>query len=76
MVIDLVAALAMASGVLMEPAALALAVYCGVTSLLHFLPDDPWQMTIFVKNLAVAGGCLILAASGGGTWRLRLIQST
>ena len=65
------AGLALVTGIAMEPAALALAAYCAVTSLFHFLPDDPWQMTIFVKNWAIAGGCLVLAAGGGGAWRLR-----
>ena len=44
------------------PMAFALALYCMVTSLFHFLPDDPWQMSIFVKNWAIAGGLLVLAA--------------
>ena len=45
------------------PAALAAAVYCGVTSLFHFQPQDGWQMSIFVKNWAIAGGLLTLAAA-------------
>ena len=32
-----------------------------VTSVFHYLPDDPWQVTIFVKNWAIAGGLLVLA---------------
>ena len=52
-------------------AAAALAAYCAVTSLFHFIPDDSWQMTIFVKNWAIAGGLLVLAAQGGGRWQLR-----
>lgn len=58
-------------GVLTRPVAATLALYCMVTSLFHFLPGDPWQMTIFVKNWAIAGGCLMLAAHGAGPWRLR-----
>ncbi|MEQ6248681.1 DoxX family protein [Sulfitobacter sp. HNIBRBA3233] len=46
------------------PTALALAAYCAVTSLFHWIPDDPWQMSIFVKNWAIAGGLLVLAARG------------
>lgn len=65
-----VAGLALLTGIAMEPAAPALAAYCALTSLFHFLPDDAWQMTIFVKNWAIAGGCLVLAAGGGGTWRM------
>ncbi|SLN12161.1 DoxX family protein [Pseudooctadecabacter jejudonensis] len=48
------------------------AVYCAVTSLFHVQPEDPWQMTIFVKNWAIAGGCLALAVAGGGRWALQV----
>lgn len=44
-------------------AALAGAAYCMVTSAFHFIPGDGWQMSIFVKNWAIAGGLLVLAAS-------------
>lgn len=64
-------ALALLLGVYLRPAAAALAAYCAVTSLFHFIPDDPWQMSIFVKNWAIAGGLLVLAAQGGGRWVLR-----
>jgi len=37
--------------------------YCVVTSLFHFIPADGWQMSIFVKNWAIAGGLLVLAAA-------------
>ncbi len=43
------------------PVALMLAGYCAVTSWFHLIPEDPWQMSIFVKNWAIAGGCLVLA---------------
>ena len=41
--------------------ALMLALYCMVTSVFHFQPEDGWQMSIFVKNWAIAGGLLVLA---------------
>ena len=63
--------LALIFGVATRSVAAALAVYCGVTSIFHYLPDDPWQMTIFVKNWAIAGGCLVLAAHGAGRFSLR-----
>lgn len=44
-------------------AALAAAAYCAVTSLFHLQPQDGWQMSIFVKNWAIAGGLLSLAAA-------------
>ncbi len=67
---NLAAGLAVAAGIAVRPVALSLALYCMVTSLFHFLPDDPWQMSIFVKNWAVAGGCLVLAAHGAGPLRI------
>lgn len=51
------------AGQLLKPLGRALAIYCLLTSVFHFVPDDPRQMSIFVKNWAVAGGCLILSAS-------------
>lgn len=44
-------------------AALIAAAYCAATSVFHFQPEDGWQMSIFVKNWAIAGGLLVLAAS-------------
>jgi putative oxidoreductase len=54
-------AVALVIGWRLFPVALALAAYCGVTSLFHLIPADPWQMSIFVKNWAIAGGLLVLA---------------
>lgn len=51
------------SGVAVRVTALSLAGYCIVTSWFHLIPSDPWQMSIFVKNWAIAGGCLVLAGS-------------
>jgi putative oxidoreductase len=39
-----------------------------VTSVFHYLPDDPWQMTIFANNWSIAGGFLVLAVHCAGTW--------
>lgn len=57
---------ALAAGLVFGPRvqlwAFAAAGYCMATSVFHFLPDDGWQMSIFVKNWAIAGGLLVLAA--------------
>ncbi len=63
-------AAALILGVATRPVAVALAGYCMVTSIFHFIPSDDWQMTIFVKNWAIAGGFLVLADSGPGRWAL------
>jgi len=68
---DLAAGLALVAGFGVWPVALALAFYCAVTSLFHFIAADPWQISIFVKNWAIAGGCLVLAAHGSGRFAVR-----
>ena len=62
---NLGAGLALVLGLWVRPVALVLAAYCAVTSLFHFIPGDGWQMSIFVKNWAIAGGLLTLAARRG-----------
>lgn len=56
-------AVALAAGWRRRETGLALAAYCGATSLFHLIPSDPWQMSILVKNWAIAGGLLVLAAT-------------
>ncbi|NNU80496.1 DoxX family membrane protein [Halovulum dunhuangense] len=52
-----------------KPWALLGAAYCGITSFFHLIPEDPWQMTIFVKNWAIAGGLMVLASRPApGRW--------
>jgi putative oxidoreductase len=68
---NLAAGLALIVGLGVRPVAASLAVYCAFTSIFHYIPADPWQMTIFVKNWAIAGGCLVLAAHGPGRIALR-----
>lgn len=71
LVFNLGAGVTLIAGVWVRPVAATLAGYCMVTSLFHYIPADPWQMSIFVKNWAIAGGCLVLAAHGAGrfAWR-------
>jgi putative oxidoreductase len=60
---DLAAAIGLIFGPGIALWALALAAYCLFTSVFHWqLRADPWQVTIVVKNWAIAGGLLILAA--------------
>lgn len=68
-VFDAIAALALVLGPRVGIWAIVMAVYCMATSWFHWqLRADPWQVTIFVKNWAIAGGLLILAAQGPGRW--------
>lgn len=62
LVYNALAGLSLLLGFWIGPVALSLAIYCMITSVFHFLPDDTWQMSIFVKNWAIAGGLLVLSA--------------
>ena len=64
--------LAILFGVLSRWAALALAGFCIVAALVfHANFDDAVQQVLFLKNLAIAGGLLMLAANGPGPYALR-----
>lgn len=64
---DFVAAICLVTGPRVRRWAVVLAVYCVLTSYFHWqLRTDPWQVTIVVKNWAIAGGLLVLAAQGPG----------
>jgi putative oxidoreductase len=68
---NLVAGLGLIFGPGVTRWALVLAAYCIFTSYFHWqLRADPWQVTIVVKNWAIAGGLLILAAQGPGRFAL------
>ena len=57
------AAICLIAGLWLRPVAIALSLYCLFTSWFHFIPGDGWQISIFIKNWAIAGGLLILAAN-------------
>jgi putative oxidoreductase len=70
-VFNFVAALGLVLGPGVARWALVLAAYCIFTSYFHWqLRADPWQVTIVIKNWAIAGGLLILAAAGPGRFVL------
>lgn len=68
---NLVAGISLATGRYVVPVARTLAAYCVVTSVFHFIPSDGWQMSIFIKNWAIAGGLLALSAAQFRTVTLR-----
>lgn len=68
---NLAAGLCLVLGPHVRAWALALAAYCIFTSYFHWqLRADPWQVTIMVKNIAIAGGLMVLAAQGPGRFVL------
>ena len=69
---DAAVAVALVGGWRVAPVALSAAAYCAATSVFHLVPDDPWQISIFVKNWAIAGGCLSLAVAAAGRDRAPL----
>ena len=59
--------LALLAGFMTRYAAYALAAFCVATAFLaHFNFADQMQMTMFMKNVAIAGGLLVLATAGAG----------
>ncbi len=68
---DAVAGVCLLTGPRIGLWAIALAAYCVMTSFFHLLIPDPWQVTIFVKNWAIAGGLLAVAE----VERLRRLQN-
>ena len=70
-IFEVVAGLAIILGFRTKIAALLLAGFCVVTALMyHLLPEDQVQMTMLMKNMALAGGFLVLAHNGAGPFSL------
>ena len=75
-VVELIAGLALLVGYRIKLAAVILAVFTLVATVLFHnfwaLPADQayMQQLMFMKNIAVVGGLLMVAALGGGTWVL------
>ena len=66
-IFELGAGLALILGWQARATALLLAGFCLVSGVLfHLQPADPMQMVMFMKNIAMAGGVLILAYHGAG----------
>lgn len=63
--------LALIGGFLTRWAALALAAFClASAAIFHTNFGDPMQMIMFMKNLAMAGGLLVLSVHGPGAYSL------
>ncbi len=58
-------------GIYTRAAALALALFCVLSGfLVHLHDDDVLQLIDFMKNMALTGGFLYVAATGAGDWSL------
>jgi putative oxidoreductase len=70
-VVELGGGLAILFGLFTRPVGLVLAIWCVATALIaHTNFADRNQETHFLKNMAMMGGFLYVAAFGGGTWSL------
>lgn len=69
---ELAGGLAILFGVLSRWAALALAIFCVIAAaLFHSNLADPIQVALFMKNVAIAGGLLLLYANGPGAYAVK-----
>jgi len=67
--VELGGGILVAIGLFSRWAALALAGFCVLAAFLfHYAPGEQMQMIAFQKNLALAGGFLMLTAFGPGAW--------
>lgn len=72
--VELVAGLMIALGFKTRLAAIALAGFTVVAAVLfHYQPADRNQMIHFMKNLAIAGGFLMVAAAGPGRYAIETL---
>jgi putative oxidoreductase len=70
-VVELGGGLMVALGMFTRVAALVLAGFCVVTAVVfHAKFGNRNELLHFEKDIAIAGGFLVLAARGGGTWAL------
>ena len=68
---EILGGLAVAAGLLTRWAALGLAVFSVLSAFLfHFQLADQMQFINFFKNIAIAGGFLVLAAQGAGRFSI------
>lgn len=62
--------IAIVLGLFTRPVAVALAGFSVLSAILFHGGADQTQSIMFAKNLAIAGGFLVLAAHGAGAWSI------
>lgn len=62
--------IALLLGVLTRPVAVALAGFCVISGVIFHGSADQMQQIMLMKNFAIAGGLLVLAANGAGAWSI------
>ena len=73
--VELVGGILVIAGLYARVAALALALFCVATAVLfHNKFGNRNELLHFEKDLAIAGGFLVLAARGGGAWALDALR--
>lgn len=60
--------IALLIGLLTRPVAVALAGFCVISGVIFHGGADQMQQIMLMKNFAIAGGLLVLAANGAGAW--------
>jgi putative oxidoreductase len=68
--LEVLGGLALVVGYRTRIVAVALAAFTALAGFLFHGSPDQMQQLMFLKNLAIAGGLLILAARGAGSWSL------
>lgn len=69
-VTELGGGLALLLGLMVRPVAIALAGFCILSAILFHGAQDQVNQIMLMKNFAIAGGLLVLAAHGAGAWSL------
>lgn len=62
--------IAIVLGLFTRPVAVALAGFSILSGIIFHAGADQMQQIMFAKNLAIAGGFLVLAAHGAGAWSI------